>query len=89
MIYSYSQISQFLSCPRRYRYRYADGCREKDSHPNMLFGRAFEKALLAYFQRQDSPEVLFREWSPWKDAPPRIGSCRGTTRRSRSSRFCN
>ena len=26
MTYSYTQVSQFLACPRRYRYRYLDGC---------------------------------------------------------------
>ena len=30
MIYSYTQISQYLTCPRRYRYRYLDGWQEKD-----------------------------------------------------------
>src|SRR5512135_2210489 len=29
----------------------------------MLFGRAFEQALGAYFLRQDATEVLFKEWS--------------------------
>src|SRR5437764_10177728 len=62
MTYSYTQISQYLSCPRRYRYRYVDGWREKDTRAGMLFGRAFEQALSAYFQRQDATEVLFKEW---------------------------
>src|SRR2546427_2165292 len=30
----------------------------------MLFGRAFERALAAYFLRQDAAAVLFREWVP-------------------------
>src|SRR5438034_6310650 len=29
----------------------------------MLFGRAFESALAAFFRREDSATVLFREWS--------------------------
>ena len=29
----------------------------------MLFGRAFERALAAYFLRQDATAVLFREWT--------------------------
>ena len=29
----------------------------------MLFGRAFERALAAFFRREDSAAVLFREWS--------------------------
>jgi PD-(D/E)XK nuclease superfamily len=63
MTYSYTQISQYLSCPRRYRHRYLDGWREKDTRAAMLFGRAFEQALSAYFQREDSAAVLLREWA--------------------------
>jgi hypothetical protein len=63
MIYSYTQISHYLTCPRRYRYRYLDGWREKDTRAAMLFGRAFEQALGAYFRREDAAGVLFREWS--------------------------
>src|SRR2546428_13542951 len=29
----------------------------------MLFGRAFERALAAYFLREDPTAVLFREWA--------------------------
>src|SRR5262245_21372867 len=63
MIYSYTQISQYLSCPRRYKHCYVDGWREKDTRAAMLFGRAFEQALSAYFQREDSAAVLFKEWA--------------------------
>ena len=63
MVYSYTQISQYLSCPRRYRYRYLDGWQEKDTRAAMLFGRAFERALTAYFLREDAAAALFREWS--------------------------
>src|SRR5467141_1745531 len=63
MIYSYTQISQYLTCPRRYRHRYLDGWREKDTRAAMLFGRAFEAALAAFFRREDSAAALFREWS--------------------------
>lgn len=44
MTYSYIQISQYLGCPSRYRHRYFDGWREKDTRAAMLFGRAFEQA---------------------------------------------
>ena len=63
MTYSYTQISQYLSCPRRYRHRYLDGWKEKDTRAAMLFGRAFEQALGAYFRREDPGAVLFAEWS--------------------------
>src|SRR5437588_7710167 len=66
MIYSYAQSSQYLTCPRRYRHRYLDGWREKDTRAAMLFGRAFESALAAFFRREDSSAVLFREWSACK-----------------------
>jgi hypothetical protein len=63
MTYSYTQISQYLSCPRRYRHRYLDGWKEKDTRAAMLFGRAFERAVGAVFRREDPGAVLFAEWS--------------------------
>ena len=67
MVYSFTQISQYLTCPRRYRHRYLDGWEEKDSRAAMLFGRAFEKALAAYFRREDAAVALFNEWSAYRD----------------------
>jgi hypothetical protein len=67
LVYSYSQISQYLRCPRSYRYRYLDGWREKDVRASMIFGRCFEKALAAYFCREDSAAVLFKEWGEYRD----------------------
>src|SRR4029077_15947472 len=63
MTYSYTQISHYLTCPRRYRHRYLDGWKEKDTRAAMLFGRAFETALGALFRREDPGAVLFAEWS--------------------------
>ena len=54
MIYSYSQINQYLSCPRAYRHRYLEGWKEKDTRANLVFGRAFEQALSSYFRGEDS-----------------------------------
>jgi len=67
MTYSYTQISQYLTCPRRYRHRYLDGWKERDTRAAMLFGRAFELALGAYFRHEDPGDALFREWSACKD----------------------
>jgi len=67
MTYSYTQISQYLTCPRRYRHRYLDGWQEKDTRAAMLFGRAFEQALGAYFRREDAAGALFREWAAYQD----------------------
>src|SRR6202022_575239 len=68
MTYSYTQISQYLSCPRRYKHRYLDGWKEKDTRAAMLFGRVFEQAVAAYFQRQDAAAVLYREWGAHRDS---------------------
>ena len=69
MIYSYTQISHYLRCPRSYRYRYLDGWREKDTRATMIFGRCFERALSAYFQHQDCTAALFKEWEAFRDQP--------------------
>lgn len=71
MTFSYSQLSSYLTCPRRYRHRYLDGWQEKEIRAAMLFGRAFELALAAYFRREDAAAVLYREWAQYKDQPLR------------------
>jgi PD-(D/E)XK nuclease superfamily protein len=67
MTYSYTQIAQYLRCPRSYRYRYLDGWKEKDSRATLLFGCCFEQALGAYFRREDSAAALFNEWTKYRD----------------------
>jgi hypothetical protein len=69
MVYSHTQISQYLRCPRSYRYRYLDGWKERDTRAAMVFGRCFEKALSAYFEQSDCTEVLFKEWGAFRDTP--------------------
>jgi hypothetical protein len=69
MVYSYTQISQYLRCPRSYRYRYLDGWREKETRAAMAFGRSFETALGAYFRGEDCGAALFTEWGAYRDAP--------------------
>src|SRR3989442_7950686 len=63
MTNSYTQISHYLTSPRRYRHRYLDGWQEKDTRAALMFGRAFERALAAYFLREDAAAALFREWT--------------------------
>ena len=67
--YSYTQIAQYLTCPRRYRHRYLDGWREKDTRASMMFGRAFEQALGAFFRREDAAVALYAEWVAQRDIP--------------------
>ena len=69
MTFSHTQITQYLRCPRSYRYRYLDGWREKETRAAMVFGRCFEKALAAYFSGEDCSAALFKEWGAFRDAP--------------------
>ena len=41
MNYSFTQLSHYLTFPRRYRHRYLGGQQEKDTRAAMLFPRAF------------------------------------------------
>jgi PD-(D/E)XK nuclease superfamily len=66
MTYSYTQISQYLTCPRKYRHRYLDGWHEKDTRASMLFGRAFEQAIAALFRHEDPADALFEQWAACK-----------------------
>ncbi len=66
MTYSYTQISQYLTCPRRYRHRYLDGWQERDTRAAMLFGRCFEQALAALFRHEDPAAALFEQWAACK-----------------------
>jgi CRISPR/Cas system-associated exonuclease Cas4 (RecB family) len=68
MNYSYTQMSQYLTCPRRYRHRYLDGWQEKDVRAAVLFGRAFEHAVAALFRREDPATVLFEQWVACKNS---------------------
>src|SRR6202171_6331818 len=67
MTFSYTQVSQYLRCPKSYRFRYLDGWREKESRAALYFGRCFEKAVAAYFEREDGGAVLFREGGTYRD----------------------
>ena len=94
MIYSYTQISQYLTCPRRYRYRYLDGWKQKDTRAAMLFGRAFEQALGALFRREDPGAVPAfvngrlpkTKTSSFRTETPGIGCCSKAS--CFSTRFC-
>jgi hypothetical protein len=68
MTFSYTQIAQYLRCPRSYRHRYLDGWQEKETRASLLFGRCFEKALAAFFMREDSSAALFKEWGAFQEA---------------------
>jgi hypothetical protein len=69
MLFSYTQIANYLRCPRSYRHRYLDGWREKETRAAMIFGRCFEKALESYFCGDDCAATLHREWGVLRDTP--------------------
>jgi PD-(D/E)XK nuclease superfamily len=69
MTFSYTQIAQYLRCPRSYRYRYLDGWRECEDRASLLFGRCFEQALTAFFRCEDCSAELFKQWSAHRDMP--------------------
>jgi CRISPR/Cas system-associated exonuclease Cas4 (RecB family) len=62
MIFSYTQLSQYLTCPRRYEYRYIEGLRPPENSASLLFGRSFETALAALFRKEDAAAALFEAW---------------------------
>ena len=68
MTFSYTQITQYLRCPRSYRYRYLDGWREKDNSSIPVIRPSFEKALAAFFTGEDSSAALFKEWGAYQEA---------------------
>ena len=57
MIFSHTQISQYLRCPRSYRYRYLDGWREKETRAAMAFGRCFETGACGLLLRERTPRL--------------------------------
>ena len=69
MIYSYTQISQYLRCPRSYRYRYLDGWREKDTRAPWSLAAALKRLWRAYFLAKDWTAALFKEWGAFRDTP--------------------
>jgi hypothetical protein len=74
MTYSYTQISQYLRCPRAYRYRYLDGWRERDSRAASIFGRCFEKALASLLSNEDAAAALFQEWGNYRESHLEFGN---------------
>jgi len=68
MVFSFTQISNYLRCPRSYRLRYLDGWQEKDTRAGMVFGRCFEQALFALFCKEDPEARLFEAWRAYKEA---------------------
>ena len=69
MIFSHTQINNYLRCPRSYRLRYLDGWQEKETRAAMVFGRCFEQALNALFRGDDPGAHLFDAWKAHRETP--------------------
>src|SRR5262245_664565 len=74
MIFSYTQISRYLSCTRSYRHRYIEGWHETELRAHLAFGRAFEFALGAYFRGKDSVAALHEAWAEQRHAAMTYGA---------------
>jgi hypothetical protein len=64
--YSYTQISNYLQCPLKYKYRYVDGWRERDDKASLIFGRVFQRAVDAHFLGVEAVEFFTFQWSSFK-----------------------
>jgi hypothetical protein len=74
MVFSYSQLSMYSGCPRRYRHRYLDGWQEKSQRASMFFGRVFEQALAAHFSGHFVLEAWEELWAAYRREPLEYGS---------------
>ena len=67
MTYSYTQISQYLSCPRRYRYRYLD----RPARPALERGRCWHVGVrldVAAMSEAAQPLVGRHDWTSYCSA---------------------
>jgi polyhydroxyalkanoate synthesis regulator phasin len=79
MILTYSSISAFKSCRRKYQYRYVDGIEQKDRPVYFDFGTAIHLALASHY-RGAGPEAVtaevekyFADNAPAQDESERLG----------------
>lgn len=61
-VYSSSQLDTFLSCPRKYKYKYVDRIKTESTSPALLFGRCIHAGMEGNF----SQKVYSREDLPKK-----------------------
>ena len=73
MIYSHTQISRYLHCPKSYRYSYLDGWREKETRAAMAFGRP----ITSLPRLADADVVVSLDADPLGAGPRQIVHARG------------
>ena len=67
MVYSFTQISQYLRCPRSYRYRYLDGWREKETRAAWFLAAVLRTLWVLSSAQEDPGAALFTEWDAYRD----------------------
>ncbi len=60
--YSHTQISTYLQCPLKYRYKYLEGWKEKENKASLAFGKVFQTAVESQFLVEDSVEFFTKQW---------------------------
>ena len=55
---SYTELDTYLTCPRRYKYRYVLGLEWEQMPAGMAFGRAIGKTLTAYYRSLKEGQIL-------------------------------
>jgi hypothetical protein len=73
MIFSHTQVSNYIGCPRRYRFRYFDGWEELANRASLVFGRVFEQALANHFQGKCATESFLQLWAQYRDGDLEYG----------------
>ena len=84
MIYSYTQIANFLACPRRYSFRYVQGWSEKDTRAGLLLAVRLRTLWLPCFDAKIPVPLSSASGPPTKAASSTSagGSWPGITRPS-------
>ena len=59
---SYTELDTYLTCPRRYKYRYVLGLDWESLPAAMTFGRAIGKAVAAYYRARKEGSELSWTW---------------------------
>ncbi|MFQ5693655.1 MAG: RecB family exonuclease, partial [Nitrospinota bacterium] len=87
--FSYTQLSTYLTCPRRYFYRYVQRREPEDVAAALLFGKAVHLTVATYYEavmRGETPpsgeelaELFRAEWREAVDSPVPVLYPKGET----------
>jgi len=70
MMLSHSKVNKYDFCPRSFRYYYMEGWKPKVKKPSLLFGKAVDSAISAFFKIGNDPVLVFETaWHGLKESP--------------------